>query len=360
MKTLTSTIALATLGFGTVANAAGMDRATFNPSLLYTEGTRAELGFALTNPDVGTTAVGPRFTVAPKFNTVQLGYKRDLTDKFSLALMYNSNPFGVHIDYAAAPIPALAALNAKLDSDALIFLGKYQINERISAFGGVRYTEVSGSANIPPIPEGLNVDGSGTDFIIGASYEIPAIALRASLSYESGAELDPTVIGAASTTNYGIGQINQPEAITLNFETGVNEKTLAFANIRYAKWEDAQVVLPAALGGGAVSSFENSAAFNIGLARRITDDFVMSASLSYESSGTEPLSPLAPTNGIKGISVGGRYTSPNGLETSLGISYSKRGGGIVDTDSTGTISAGDLPFSGNKVITIGLKVAKSF
>lgn len=339
---------LTAISVATGSFAGGLDRATFNPGVLYEEDNYFELSFGHTNPSVGTYVAGPRITVAPSFQTIQAAYKHQFSDKFALGLMVNSNPFGVDITYASLGSP----LAADLGANSLIALGKYQINENVSAYGGLRYTETSGTANLTPlgVPEILSVDGSGVDFIVGASYEIPKIALRASLTYESGTELDPDVSGESGTA-YGVGQINVPEAITLNFQTGVAPDTLAFATIRHAKWEDAQVVLPASLGSTPVSSFDNSTAFNIGVARKISDAFAVSASLSYEASSGDPVSPLSPTDGIRGISVGGKYTAPNGLETSIGLSYSKRG------DATTTTG---IPFSGNEVITAGIKFGKSF
>ena len=348
---LVGTTLLSTTAFG-----AGLDRATFNPDLLFEKGTYGEISFGSTNPAVSPTPA-PSAEVAPSFTTVQLGFKHDYSDKFSVALMANNNPFGVHIDYALLGSPTLADLGAS----SLTLLGKYSFNENISVYGGAQHTKTQGTANLTAlgVPEVLTVKGSGTGFILGAAYEIPEIALRASMSYESGADLDPETTGV-SGFSYGIGQINAPEAFTFKIQSGVNEKTLVFASVRYAKWEDAQVVLPAILGSTQLSGFENNAAINLGVARRINDNFAMLASLSYEKSGDPFVGPLSPTNGIKGLSVGGRYTNDNGVSTSLGLSYSKRGDAIVDSDGSDSLTAGDIPFSDNKVITIGLKVGKSF
>lgn len=370
----TSALTAVALGLSGAAFAGGLDRFTFDPSLMYTEGDRVEFTYAITNPDVGASsfqsgAPSPlgRVTVAPNFDTFAFGYKKEFSDKFSLGLVVNSNPFGVHVDYVGYTLlsAGLGALNADLDGNSYMAIGKYQFSERFSAFGGVRYTETSGTANLPSLalagaPDTtLNVDGSGTDFILGAAYEIPSIALRAALSYESGTELDPTVVGA-SGINYGTGMINVPEAWNLNFQTGIAQDTLMTLDLRYADWEGAQVRLPAALGSTQLSSFDNTIGVSLGLARRINENFAVSGGIYYEGSGTEPLSPLAPTNGITTLRVGGQYTAPSGLETSLGLSYSPRGAGIADTDNSGAVSATDLNFTDNKVITIGLKIAKSF
>lgn len=356
MKTILT--ATATVALSTTAAFAGLDRATFSPNILFEEGNYAEISFGITNPSVRPTPATARVNVAPSFTTVQFGYKQQFSDQFSGALLFNGNPFGVNIDYS----PLANPLGAKLESTSLTLLGKYSASERVSLFGGLRYTTTEGTADLTPsgLPEELRVKGSGTDFILGAAYEIPAIALRASLSYESGTELDPEVVGVTSGTNYGVGQINVAEALTLNFQTGVAENTLAFATIRHAKYEDAQVLLAPLLGSAQISDFDNTTAISLGVARRFTDNFAMSISASYQASGDDPVSPLSPTNGIKGISLGGRYTADNGVVTSLGLSYSKRGDAIADLNPDGVVGAGDLPFSGNKVITVGLKIGKSF
>ena len=199
MKLFTTTaIGLALCATGSTAIAGGLDRATFNSSLLYQTGTYAELSFANTDPDVAPTTVagGAVFSsaweVASPFDTFQMGFKKDINDKVSVALSFSNNPFGVDVDYAAfasSAVPAVAGLSslrANLSGTALTAMGKYQVTERISAFGGVKYQTVTGSADVTvPLSAAAGgfVDGntsltkaSDVNFIVGAAYEIPKIA----------------------------------------------------------------------------------------------------------------------------------------------------------------------------------------
>ena len=180
MKHLNTT-ALALLGSALVSTgafAAGLDRATFSPALLFEEGTVAEVTLATTRPSVAPSvpAVAPvRINVAPDFNTLQFGYKQDIGEKLSVALMANSNPVGVHIDFAGLG----ATLSADLGTESLTLLGQYNITDKFSVYAGPQHTRTTGTADLTStgVPEALSVSGSGTGYIVGAAYEIPEICL---------------------------------------------------------------------------------------------------------------------------------------------------------------------------------------
>jgi len=339
LKTTVAGFALATVA--STAFAGGMDRSIFSSSILFEEGTVAQFTFGNTTPSIKPT-VAP-VNVAPSFQTVNLAYKHQFNDKLSAALIYNTNPFGVDISYVALGDTTQASLSTR----SLTGLVKYQASDAISLYGGAKYQEVRGSAVLGGLPFSIP-SGSGTGFIAGAAYEKKEIALRVALSYESKVDLDPSVTLGGTTLT---GTLAAPEAITLEFQSGIAADTLVFGSIRHAKWSDADVILPPGFGGTNLSNFDDSTAYTLGLGRKISDSFSASMSMTYEKSTGEPVSALSPTDGLFTIGLGGKYTSPNGLSTSMGISLSKRGDAVT---------TGGLPFKDNFVTTAGFKISKSF
>ncbi|PIB25143.1 hypothetical protein BFP76_06430 [Amylibacter kogurei] len=350
MKTILASGAAASTLIASSAFAGGMDRATFSPSILFEQGNYAEATLGLTLPSVSPAGAPHAFNVAESFTTLKFGYKHQFNDKLAVAFVYNNNPIGVDINYASLGSP----LRGSVDSTSATLLAKYSFTDRFSAYGGVKHQWAKATADLTPngIPEPTTFSkDSDTGYILGVAYEIPDIALRVSLSYESELEFDLDTIGAGSGTNYGATTAGSPEAYTLEFQSGIATDTLLFGSVRRAKWSDSNIILPAAFGSTPLSNFEDTTSYSLGIGRKISDAFSMSVTLSYEESGAEPVSPLAPTNGIAGIGIGGAYTAANGVKTSMGINYSKRGDAVT---SAGT------NFADNEVITMGLKVSKSF
>lgn len=378
MKLFTTTaIGLALCATGSASIAGGLDRATFNSSLLYQTGTYAELSFANTDPDVAPTTVagGAVFSsaweVASPFDTVQVGFKTDLNDKISFALSLNSNPFGVDVDYASfatSVVPAvsgLSSLRANLSGKALTAMGKYQFTERVSAFGAIKHQTVSGAADVTvPLSAAAGgfVDGNTTissasdvNFIVGAAYEIPKIALRVAASYESAAKFSPDVLLVnAGGFNTGPGEINTPDVFLLEFQSGIAANTLLFGSIRHAKWADAQVYMSAPFLNAQLSDFDDSTTYNIGVGRKFSEKFSGSLSITHAPSDCSGVSLLAPTCSQNTLNIGGKYSIGNGAAISGGVSLRK-----YET-ATSTASTGSIEFGGNTLMTMGMKLSKSF
>jgi len=325
---------------------AGLDRLVFTPSFLFEKGNYAELSLARANPRVSPTFLSSS-NVAEDVDTLKFAYKHQISDKFGLGLMINTQPIGVDVNYKSIPNPAINFLRGSVSAKSYIALGRYKVTDRISAFGGINHQRQKGNADLGSGALTFGHD-SDTGFIVGGAYSIPKIALRASLFYESDLEFSHTTGGlggpAPNTTS------GTPKSITLELQSGIAKDTLLFGSIRRSKWSDAQVKL---LGTQQLSLFDDTTVYKLGIGRKINDSFSASVTLNYEKSSGKLSSPFSPQDGEKGIAIGGKYTSKNGLMTSLGVQYRKLG----DTTTTPPTS---IAFSDNDVVTVGLKFAKSF
>ena len=78
-----------------LANAEGLERINIDPSFMFAEGSRAEIGFANINPSLPTVkGTGSVFTcksgldVAPSFSALTGSVKTEMGDNFDLGLFF--------------------------------------------------------------------------------------------------------------------------------------------------------------------------------------------------------------------------------------------------------------------------------
>lgn len=199
----------------------------------------------------------------------------------------------------------------------------------------------------------------GVGYTAGLSYEVPEIALRAVLTYHSeikhnSASTERLAVGPltgqvlSTTTNF-----KSPRSINLEFQTGVAEDTLLMAGVRWTNWGKFDVIPPTL--NSDLANLDDVYRWNLGLARRFNDRFAGSISLTYEKDqGSANVSPLGPTDGQIGLTVGGRYSQGN-LDISGGVNYTMMG----DTFA-GVGGANVASFEGNKAVGVGLKLNYKF
>lgn len=379
-----NTVVAGLLATTSTATAGGIDRATTGTSTLFEKGSYVELSYASTTPSVGPNAtptlnIDGGMNVTQSFTTTQFSFKTDLNDKLSVAISSNNNPFGVDVDYddfatGGGAYAGITSLRANLDSTAVTAMARYKITDRVSAIAALKYQTVSGTADVSvPLTAasqalgGPAVDGdvsltraSDTNFIVGASYEIPEIALRVVGTYESEATFDPSVIAKTSGANTGPGQIKTPEVLMLEFQSGVAANTLVFGSIRHAKWEDAQVKMSAAYGNAQLSDFDNSTTYTLGVGRKFSDSFSASLSASMDTGDGDDASLLAPMGGSTAISLGGKYTLNNGMAISGGVSHRVYDSATWYGNDSVLGGGDDVTFGDNSVTTLGIKLSYSF
>lgn len=375
-----NTVVAVLLATTSMATAGGMDRATTGTSTLFEKGSYAELSYASTAPSIGPNAnlllgLAGGMNVTQSFTTTQFSFKTDLNDKLSVAISSNNNPFGVDVDFddfatGGGAYAGITSLRANLGSTAVTSMARYKITDRVSAIAALKYQTVSGTADVSvPLSaaSGVAVDGdvsltraSDTNFIVGASYEIPEIALRVVGTYESEATFDPSVIAETIGANTGPGQIKTPEVLMLEFQSGVAANTLVFGSIRHAKWEDAQVKMSAAYSNAQLSDFDNSTTYTLGVGRKFSDSFSASLSASVDTGDGDDASLLAPTGGSTAISLGGKYTLNNGMAISGGVSHRVYNSATWYGNDSELGGGDDVTFGDNSVTTLGMKLSVSF
>ena len=183
--------AIATMILSTTAlsaTAGGFETNSLSTSFMYEKGNYAEFGMSSRSPDVKGTVYAPTGSALARQNHVSLAFKSDISSDLSVGLA-SYNQGAVQLDYSSAGSPAAFALPVvDLDINALAILVKYSLSDNVSIIGGAKQSQVEdASANIfqsVALPASSVSGASETSFLIGASYAIPKIALRAELVYE--------------------------------------------------------------------------------------------------------------------------------------------------------------------------------
>lgn len=375
------------------ANAGGIDRGRLGFGILFEQGSYMEFGATHVAPKVSGTYTGlpgqaavfngtSTGDMAGDYTTLSFGYKRDISDKLSYAFYLNT-PFGADSSYNAG---LYAGLQAEWKSQQAALVMKYKVTPAVSVYGGLKAVRSSATIAIPDsLIRGalgqaalggntqagviLTTFGEGNlgygataakdtrlGYILGASYEKPEIALRVGLTYESGmthkfATTETSIItgiGGSSTTN-----IEMPQSLTLDFQSGVAKDTLVFGSIRWAEWSKWEVNPRgyAALTGGNITDFDNNVVtYQLGVGRRVNDSLSVFARVGYEKSNGGVASRLSPTDGSKSFGIGGTYTK-DAMKITAGLEYVKVGDAV---DGSGT------RFEGNKAVGLGLSVGYRF
>ncbi|WP_419739718.1 OmpP1/FadL family transporter [Ruegeria sp.] len=342
--------------------------------MIFEEGSVVQFRLGYTNPTVSGTLAGvDSGNVANDFFTPHLGYKTTLTEKLDFAIMYDE-PFGADIAYApnyplsVNPIPGgrTGILEAKADTEAITALLRYKFDGGFSAIGGIRAQRVSASVTVPAAA-GYEVDTDADiafGYVLGVAWEKPEIAARVSLTYNSkishdlsqteslnpipGGGIPPGTVATFDTSS----EIETPQSINLDFQTGVAPKTLLFGSIRWVDWPQLVYNPPNYPPTSNLVDYDDDTfTYSLGLGYQFTDEFAGAVTLGYETSTGEPVSNLGPTDGFWSIGVGGTYSFEK-AKFSAGVQYTD----IGDATADGAGPNARADFSGNSAWSVGFQI----
>jgi len=318
-------------------------------------GAYAELSFGSVRPEAGFDS--PRVPENPLANYTRLefGYLQRLNDQFSLGVIYDQ-PFGAEIAYS--PTGPFGGGNATVESDALTVIGRYEFGNGFSIHGGIRALEVSGSI-LTAVGGGFYLldasSDTGVGYLVGAAYEIPDIALRVALTYNSaidvsldGTETNIAVAGAPAGTQF---DVELPESINLEFQSGIAENTLLFGSIRHVFWDGFNLTTGV---GEYVGFTSDTTTYTLGIGRQFNENWSGSISYRHQTSGTTPSdTALSPTTGLDSITLAAQYEQDN-ITVSGGITYGIPGDQVVIS------GAGPINVNDNEVVGVGIRVGFRF
>lgn len=408
MKLLTGVSVLAATAGG--AFAGGLDRTGQSINALFEKGGETgsyfELSFAQTSPDLSGKGVGipaaglaagTSYTdVGNSFWSIGTAIKVRFNDKLSGAMIFDQ-PYGADVSYDGNPgSTELGGTSAFAETNALTALLRYNFDERWSAYGGIRVQTAEGDIDLsglaygpteamyPFLPpearrsaNGYSVEldrDTAVGYVVGAAYEIPEIALRASLTYSSSithemktkengpvVEIIHPVLGPILVNPYegsSTTDVKTPQSVNLDLQTGIAEDTLLFGSVRWVDWSEFRIDpknFINATGNGLVE-LEDTTTYQIGLGRRFTEKWAGSIAFSYEAETDKLVSPLAPSNGLWAMALGASYDMGD-IKVSGGARYTWLGDAQPET---GTPDVARANFDDNTALSLGMRISYDF
>ena len=368
MKKILRNTTLAVFAAGS-AQAGGIDRSGQSIAALFEDGRYLEFSTVYVSPDL-TGEARPPFAngsgsgdIAPSYTRLGGAYKADLNDELSYAIILDQ-PFGADVDYPDGTGYFASTSNASFEAYALTGLLQYNMSNGFSVYGGLRLQSVEANADvnfIRPVGQPLfyTADADvhyGLGYVAGVAYEIPDIALRVSLTYNSeishSVDTDETVLGLGSRSTST--DFSTPESVNLEFQTGIAADTLLFGGVRWVDWSDFALdpSLYEDVTGGALLSYEEDViTYTLGIGRRINDTWSVAATLGYEENTGNLFTNLGPADGQESIGLAAIYRKGN-YEITTGIRYIR----IGDT-TTSVLGNPGADFDDNDAIALGVKVA---
>jgi len=355
------------------ANAGGIERRG-DPSMILFEKSKnyVELTAVHVDPSVSGSPRPGIPTAAPgniqqSYRSFAGAYKHDLNDRVTLAFVIDE-PVGADVNYNGPSAFAGGAFfgtsNASVESVAFNALARYKASDRFSVYGGLRYVGLSGNLFVlSPATGGNPLAGPGpyslsvnkdwqVGYLLGAAYEIPDIALRVALTYESETEHD------FKDNNGAAFQVELPQSVTLHAQTGIAANTLLFGSIRWREWTKFAVqpldFFQFVPGVGAVnvpiaSEPEDIWTYELGIGRKFSDTWSGAFILGYEKDQDEQVGNLSGKDGFFSYGLAATYETEN-IKITTGIRYFDIG------DANSSVTA----FSDNDAWAFGTRVGFKF
>ncbi len=407
LTTLTTAIIVATIPM-TGAFAAALDRSGQSISAFLQPGNYFEAGISVLDPTVSGTANANGSTLADMgddYYFPSAALKLQVTDHFSFGLLYDQ-PFGADATYSLTD-PALSitgeglfrnttestAVEVKTQNLSMI-LG-FQPTENWNLYGGGVYQTVKGDVQL----RGLAYGGQGTfgtynasmkedsaaGWLAGLAYQIPEIALKASVTYRSEIDHDaattetfaaPSLFAGLNALPNGSTSITTPQSVNLDFQTGIMADTVAFANVRWVDWSNfsirptkfgtvSQNPLVAASTGkpqgfDLVAYSDDQISATVGVGRKLSEQWAGNVSVGWDSGAGNPVSTLGPTEGYWNLGLGMQFSPTPATFIAGGVKYFWLGDAKAQAGSQFGTPATVANFEDNHAIAYGLKMGYRF
>ncbi|MFC6629185.1 outer membrane protein transport protein [Acinetobacter beijerinckii] len=328
--------------------------------------------------------------------------KLQLTDQFSFGLLYDQ-PFAAKTAYPLRPNNSYSdndfsqeGTSVDVESQDLSFIFGYSPYKNFQIYGGPVYQEVKGKASFRGMAYTEAFNGYEANFkekgelgwLLGASYQIPEIALKAAVTYRSKIkykfQVEESIFGEAlQFVEPAKTTIETPQSVNIDFQTGVAEKTIAYMNLRWVNWKDFNIrptqynALTASyldeLTGGAykqgvdLDSYQKDQ-YNaiIGIGHQLTDKWSFATDVGWDSGTGDPASTLGPMKGSWSFGVGTQFNPATNYFIAAGVKYywlgdakSEDGAYYLPIDGIKEL-AEQAAFKNNHAIAYGLKIGYRF
>ena len=287
------------------------------------------------------------------------------------------------------------ATSVDVDTENLSMVFGFSPIKNITLYAGPVYQLVKGDISLRgsaySVYNGYDLHIKNTDgwgWLAGAAYQIPEIALKASLTYRS--EIDHDVKNATETGYEAIGAlyptevaaikngsgtttVTTPQSVNIDLQSGIMADTVAFANIRWVNWKDFAVqpykfgqiskLATAATGGKGFNLVEYSDdqySVTAGVGRKLNEKWAGNVSVGWDSGAGNPVTTLGPTEGYWNLGVGMQYSPASNYFIAGGVKYFWLGDAKAQSGADAGTDAYLAEFKDNHAIAYGMKIGYRF
>jgi long-subunit fatty acid transport protein len=348
--------------------AGGMDLSRQSIAPLFEKGTYIELSAYTLDPEVSgkLTDSIQSGNVAKKSYFFGGAYKQDFSNSTSMAIIIDQ-PFGADIRYPSSSTYPLSRTSASVDTTAIKGIIRYKINTPFSVYGGLRNVTSSGEVTVnQPSNNLLYTMKTDTQndwgYLFGAAYEIPDIALRISLTYNSAIKVDFNCQENIVTSSFAKKtsfNVDMPKSLNFDFQTGITQSTLLMFAARWVEWEKTKITPElftqfVNAGNNLVGYKENTITYSLGLGQKLTDTLTGLLAVAYEKPSGNVVSNLSPTDGYTSLTAGLKYQATQNTAITTGISYTWIG------EAKTNLAGNEVTFEDNHSVNFGVKLSHHF
>ncbi|WP_312106078.1 OmpP1/FadL family transporter [Acinetobacter venetianus] len=392
----------------TTTFAAALDRSGQSIAAFLQPNNYFESGITVLDPNVSGKDISQNNTgdMANHYYSPNAALKIQATEHFSIGLIYDQ-PYGADAQYTGQsnfienrPLPFQGGTSVTVDTENLNLLFGYQPNQNWNLYAGAVYQTLDATVLL----RGESYSAySGYDFktgrdeavgwLAGIAYQIPEIALKTSLTYrakikhEMNAYENHGIAGFTGSPVFdamlnqinnvqGTTEITTPQSVNLDFQTGIIENTVAFANVRWVNWKDfairpykfgAASVLPPIVnktgkkdGFDLVAYTDDQYSITAGVGRKVNDHWAGNVSVGWDSGAGNPVTTLGPTEGYWNVGVGIQYSPAPNYFIAGGVKYFWLGDAKAQSGSQFNTPEHVAEFKNNDAIAYGLKIGYKF
>lgn len=291
-----------------------------------------------------------------------------------------------------------------LKSQNLSLVFGFQPTVNWNLYAGAVYQTIEGDLSLRgqaySIYNGYDATLPETDawgWLAGFAYQIPEIALKASVTYRSEIEhevnaketlpslaalslidatLGPIYANAIENAD-GKSKFTTPQSVNIDLQSGIMQDTVAFLNVRWVDWSEFALrplkfgMLSEVVGG--LDSVNRPNGFDIvkydkdqwsataGVGRKLSEKWAGNVSVGWDSGAGNPVSTLGPTEGYWNVGLGVQFSPTPATFIAGGVKYFWLG----DAESQTAAQVGEDnrivgDFEDNNAIAYGLKIGYRF
>ncbi|WPE82838.1 transporter [Acinetobacter baumannii] len=340
--------------------------------------------------------------MAQSFQYYNAALKLQLNEYFAFGLIYDQ-PFGADVLYPVKQNNSYSettnlkeGTSVNVDSQNISMILGVKPYQNIQFYLGPVYQTIKGDVALRGNAYTTFFNGYDANFkedsaigwLAGMSYQIPDIELKLAVTYRSKIKHEMNVEESIydqpiNVTSFEKTKITTPQSINLDFQTGVNQSTLAFINLRWVNWKKFNIrptqfgaitqAITSELTGGTydqgfdLDSHQKDQLYAaIGLGHQISEKLSIGSEVSWDSGTGNPASSLNPTKGAWGLGLGIQYNPTPNYFIATGIKYFWLGDAIAEDGTyylpiTGIKeNAEQADFRNNSSIAYGLKFGYRF